>query len=149
MMYDNDELGMRVVDDAGTGRQVSPIFYNGKANQWWFLAVTGDRTGNVTYHVGAPNDALWVLTDFLSDLGDVNSLLPWNLGQDGTGNSATNFHGDLDDVAYWNRVLSLAEIQTLFNGGAGTELYYAIPEPATLSLLLVGFAAVALRRRRK
>ncbi|MHC4983673.1 MAG: LamG-like jellyroll fold domain-containing protein [Planctomycetota bacterium] len=147
MLYDVNRLGMRVVDGAGTGRKVWPIFYTGNANQWCFLAVTGDRSGNVTYHVGAPNGALWVLTDFLSDLGNIDSVLPWNLGQDGTGNSATNFHGDIDDVAIWNRLLSLNEIEALYNDGAGTELLVAIPEPATLLLLALGALAVARRKK--
>jgi len=146
MVYDSTRLGMRVVDDGGTGRKVWPIFYDTMIDQWWFFAVTGDRAGNVTYHVGEPDGTLWVLTDFLSDLGSINSLLPWNLGQDGTGNAAVNLDGDLDDVAVWARLLSLNEIQSMHNGGAGAELDVLIPEPATLSVLALGAFAMLKRR---
>jgi hypothetical protein len=61
-------------------------------------------------------------------------------------------NGRIDDVAIWNRALTDDEIATLWNGGAGTPVLET-PEPASLTLSLIGMTAVAgcgwLRRRRE
>ena len=53
---------------------------------------------------------------------------------------------DVDEVAVWNRALSTAEIQAVFDlGAAGT----ALPEPSSLLLLLVGTVALLSARHRR
>jgi len=56
------------------------------------------------------------------------------------------FNGNLDEIAIYGSVLSeqivASHYQVALNG-------FAIPEPATLSLLALGAAALAARRRRR
>jgi len=49
------------------------------------------------------------------------------------------FHGDIDDVRIYNRVLSASEAEQLFS---------AVPEPTTFALWLLGLAAIGIRHRR-
>jgi hypothetical protein len=53
-----------------------------------------------------------------------------------------NFDGQLDDIALWNEALAPEMIQALADGRA-TPL--SVPEPASITLALVGFLA-ALRQ---
>ncbi|MBN1553362.1 MAG: PEP-CTERM sorting domain-containing protein, partial [Phycisphaerae bacterium] len=54
--------------------------------------------------------------------------------------SGDYYDGDLDEVAIWNSVLSADEIAWLYDNSLNS-----IPEPATLSLLVLGGAGVILR----
>ncbi len=59
------------------------------------------------------------------------------------------WNGQIDDIGMWNRALSLAEVQEIYNAGlAGTSLG-AIPEPGTGALAAVAGLMLVLRRRRK
>ena len=55
------------------------------------------------------------------------------------------FDGQIDEVAIWARPLSDAEINSLYNGGAGRSM---IPEPSTGILLVLGCALIAAVHRR-
>jgi hypothetical protein len=55
-------------------------------------------------------------------VGNLDSGLPWNIGQDGTGSYAHNLEGVVDEVAIWSRALSHGEVQRLYSGGDGVEL---------------------------
>ena len=48
---------------------------------------------------------------------DLNSGLPLNLGQDGTGSYAHNLSGDIDDLAIWSRALTFDEIHAIYAAG--------------------------------
>ena len=50
------------------------------------------------------------------------AALPWNVGQDGTGQYGVEFTGAVDELAIWRRALSAAEAGQLWNGGAGINL---------------------------
>ena len=66
-------------------------------------------------------------------------------------NGGFNFNGLIDELAFWNRDLSGAEVATLYN--AGTDLATLItpaPEPSTVTLLSVcGLGLLARRRRQR
>ncbi|MHC4982495.1 MAG: alkaline phosphatase family protein [Planctomycetota bacterium] len=141
---DGDDFGLNVADSSGSKRRdVEPIDYT--LNEWWFLAGTFDRTGSVTLYAGSPDGTLWVLSDFLSDLGSIDSVLPWSIGQDGTGAYPHNLDADIDDLAIWQRTLSLNELKYLYNSGGGNP----VPEPATTILLIGGAVAILAKRKRR
>lgn len=62
--------------------------------------------------------------------------------------SQFQFHeGVIDEVAIYNRALSLAEINAHFEAGF-SENVIPVPEPATCTLLALGLLGVAMQRRR-
>ncbi len=112
-------------------------------NTWHQVAIT--RQGNLMH----------VYLDGLLELNDINMPLlagtKWSNGMWTFGNRIdmlTNnqrFNGNLDEIAIYGGVLSeqivASHYQVALDG-------FAIPEPATLSLLALGGAALAARRRR-
>jgi len=47
---------------------------------------------------------------------------PWNIGRRGFSGANAYLNGYVDEVAKWNRALSDAELNTLYNNGAGIDL---------------------------
>lgn len=64
---------------------------------------------------------------------------------DNAASSSRFFHGLIDELAIWDRVLTPSEIAFLYNNGMGNAI--AIPEP--MSLMLMGMSGVLLVRRRR
>ena len=56
------------------------------------------------------------MSDYADDLGDLDSPLPWNIGQDGTGAYPFNYDGDIDEMAIWRRPLTLDELRQVYAG---------------------------------
>ena len=99
-------------------------------DQWYARATDVDHTAaDVT---GSIYDSLDIKADQLFKVGL---------------NKSTNSDYMFDEVAIWNRALSDAEIETVFDmGKAGTPL---VPEPATMCLLAVGGLMTIVRRRKR
>ena len=58
-----------------------------------------------------------------------------------------DFDGQIDDVGYWNEVLTGQQIRNIYTGGlAGYTLQQSIPEPAGVSLLALAGLVTLLRR---
>ena len=57
------------------------------------------------------------------------------------GGTGTDWKGQIDDVGIWNEALTTTQIANIYANG--------IPEPATLSLLVLGGIGVVVRRRRR
>ena len=53
-----------------------------------------------------------------------------------------------DEVAFWDRALTNAEVMAQYNGGAG-RLISAVPEPSGLSMLSILALGAGFRRKRK
>ncbi|KZX02222.1 hypothetical protein JL49_01500 [Pseudoalteromonas luteoviolacea] len=86
------------------------------------MVATFDRNGSATLYAGSPTGELNIISGSIADVGDITSSLDWNIGQDGTGRYKYNLKADLDDFAVWGRALTLDEVRTLYNGGAGKEI---------------------------
>jgi hypothetical protein len=79
-----------------------------------------------------------------------SSSLPLLIGRRNSGDARDfSVDGRIDDVAIWNRPLSTAEITTLWNGGAGSSVLPAVPEPSTfvMSSMLFGMLCTGWFRK--
>jgi hypothetical protein len=91
---------------------------------WGHVLMTIDRDGPTRLYVNGVNTG----TINLSSQGSFNGSLPWNIGQDGTGNYGIEFNGAVDELAFWRRALTSAEASQLWNGGAGLNLGAQVPD---------------------
>lgn len=119
-----DDFGINIASYSGDRKDIDPIDYT--FNGWWMIMATFDRDGASILYAGSPDGRLYMISDDITDVGDINSALPWNIGQDGTGTYQYNLKADLDDTAIWRRALSIDEVKSLFNNGAGKELHSLI-----------------------
>lgn len=118
------ELGLRYPSPCTSGLDAS-VGANSDVDPT--LSAAGDKFGG---HVsitdaggGAANSSYLSLgTPAALDMGDLNSALPVNIGQDATGEYGSNLSADIDDLAIWKRALSHDEIVELYADGSGTEL---------------------------
>jgi hypothetical protein len=141
-------LGLNIGDSENRRANVTEIDLE-TPDQWWFLAATFELDGNVLLYAGKPDGTLFFISNTTTNLNDLTSNSPLNIGQDGTGLRA-NLRADVDDFAIWHRALSKHEVEQLFNRGVGQELQsLLVPEPLCRPVLAIGVAAVAGRLRRK
>ena len=115
-----DDVGINLASSSVDRKDIDPIDYS--FNGWWLLVATFDRDGAATLYAGNPQGQLNMIAGSIQNVGDLNSSLNWNIGQDGTGSYRYNLKADLDDFAVWRRALTLDEVRTIYNGGTGLEL---------------------------
>jgi len=118
-----NELGLNLADTGARRADAYRIDTKESTTQWWFLAISVDRSNGLsTLYAGSPDGKLHFIANEIHALQDLRSLLPLNIGQDGTGTYGYQLKADLDDLGIWRRALGKDEIRTLFNDGAGREL---------------------------
>jgi len=110
------DFGLNVADAAGR-KDIEAIDFG--LDSWWFVTASVDRDGDAVLFVGDPGGLLFIISDRADDLGDLDSPLPWNIGQDGTGSYPYNLGADLDELRIWRRAISLDEVRRLYQRGAG------------------------------
>lgn len=96
--------------------------------QWVFMAGTYDRDGNGFLYVGSEN-VLYKLAQPISNLGDINTALPWNIGQDGTHAYAQGLTAAIDELSIWRRELTHEEIRAQYDAGVNT-----VPPPPIIAV---------------
>ena len=121
------------------------------STDWLHLAFTYDGSANsngIILYVNGVAAATGTGLNQLTSSSDITTAAgtEFSIGArdaDGGGTVA----GLIDEVGLWNRVLTPAEVTTLYNGGSGMQI---IPEPATTAALLltVVFGLTVMRRRR-
>jgi hypothetical protein len=123
MWFNNRNIiGLNLANTDKHRVDVKQIFL--KANDWWFCAAAVDRKGNATLFAGSPDGRLFFVSESLINEnvgksfdrmdGSIDSPLPWNIGQDGTGKYSSQLNADIDEFRIWNRALNLNEIEFLF-----------------------------------
>ncbi|GAB3347425.1 alkaline phosphatase family protein [Lysobacter tyrosinilyticus] len=118
-----NELGFNLADTGARRADAYRIDTKDFTTQWWFLAITVDRSNGLsTLYAGSPDGKLYFIANEINSLQDLRSLLPLNIGQDGTGSYGYQLKADVDDLGVWRRALGKDEIRTLFNNGAGREV---------------------------
>lgn len=110
---------------------------------WRHLAVSFDRGGNALTYV---NGGLVDTRSLGNAPTTVDSGLPTNIGQDGTGTytdgGTVSGSGAIDDLGIWRRVLSAAEIGRIYEAGlGGTNLSEVADPPNTNCISHWVFAA--------
>lgn len=103
---------------------------------WRHVAVTFDRGGNALTYV---NGALVDVRSIGATPTTVDSGLPTNIGQDGTGTytdgGTMGGSGWIDDLGVWRRVLSSSEINRIYTAGLGGTNLSNVPDPVNTNLI--------------
>jgi outer membrane protein assembly factor BamB len=98
---------------------------------WHQIAVSCDREGIAVLF----QDGLSIGSLDISAIGDLNSLLPTIIAQDGSLAYPEFFPGVIDDVCIWRRCLTAGEIHDIFiTGMSGNEFTIAPSRKAALPL---------------
>jgi hypothetical protein len=105
---------------------------------WHHLVHTFDRTGNAlsyldsvlvdVHPIGHPNGP---------GIGDIDSSLPTNIGQDPTGEYSSVALIDLDDIGVWQRVLTPLEVSGMYVVGVSNHVSFGAV-PVRLSIQRTG-----------
>ncbi|MCB0792080.1 MAG: alkaline phosphatase family protein [Flavobacteriales bacterium] len=74
--------------------------------QWHHLAVTCDRDGKVRIF----QDGIYLRETNMAAIGNINTGLQLDIGQDGTGTYPTAFPGSIADVRIWNAALPIKTV---------------------------------------
>ncbi|MEM8947455.1 MAG: LamG domain-containing protein [Planctomycetota bacterium] len=91
---------------------------------WNLVVMSVDRDGPTELYINGVNTGTIPSTS----TGTFSSGLPWNIGQDGTGNYTVEFTGAVDELAVWHRALSSNDADLLWNGGAGIAIASQVVE---------------------
>ena len=87
-----------------------------RTDDWNFFAVTVNANGTLYFCNGAESGYFYHMAYDGSKV-DIASDLAFFIGQDGTGKHPISFSGEIDDVAFWNRGMSRADLQKIFEAG--------------------------------
>ncbi|MCE5279092.1 MAG: LamG-like jellyroll fold domain-containing protein [Planctomycetaceae bacterium] len=110
-------------------------------NTWMMLTLVVDRAAaTATFYKNATGPSTMNISAAGTDSFDSTRNMGAIIGQTG---------GGIDEWAFWDRALSSAEVSQLYNDGDGMSISLSIPEPASVSLLLLGGAWVIARVRRQ
>ena len=87
-----------------------------RTDGWNFYAVTINENGTMYFCNGAESGYFYHMA-YDGRKAVIDSKLPFFAGQDGTGKHPAAFSGEIDDVTFWNRGMSRAELQKIFEAG--------------------------------
>ncbi|MCB9771318.1 MAG: VCBS repeat-containing protein [Candidatus Omnitrophica bacterium] len=122
--YKNNQSATFAISGAGTPIACTTQTGSMPANTYSHLVISQDGTQYKIYINGVLQQNLtkW----FNSNLGAwfkflTGSITNSRLGSAVEGSNQAFFNGNVDDLRYYKKALTLTEIQTLYNNGAGTE----------------------------
>ncbi len=83
---------------------------------WTFYAATRGPDGVLSFYQGGVDGFLYRIVDDATQL-NIQTGLPFFIGQDGTGRYPKTLNGDIDDFALWTRGLSHEDIRKIYESG--------------------------------
>ncbi len=102
--------------NVGNGSARKDVYFTGEGSGvWTFYAMVGNNGSFTVYH-GKSDGTISSQTMSIANF-TMASTYPFYIGQDGTGNYDKKFVGKVDDFALWNRALSTADIQRIYEFG--------------------------------
>ena len=106
----------KVKCNVGNGSARNDVYFTGEGSSvWTFYAMVGNNGSFTVYH-GKSDGTISSQTMSIANF-TMASTYPFYIGQDGTGNYSSKFVGKVDDFALWNRALSTADIQRIYEFG--------------------------------
>lgn len=101
---------------------------------WHSLVHAVDRTGNAVTYLDGVN----VNETYAGSVGNLDTGLPTNLGQDGVGLYPEQGSADLDDVGMWRRALTAYEAQSIYSVAQNYGKSFDTYGPVSLTINKVG-----------
>jgi hypothetical protein len=101
---------------------------------WHSLVHTFARGGSINTYL----DGVLVDTRSMAGVGNFDSGLPFNIGQDPTGFYAEDAVGAIDDIGIWRRALNAAEAQSIYLVGQNYGRSFDTYGPVLLTLKKAG-----------
>jgi hypothetical protein len=143
----SDEYMFAVTTSAGSATLTGPSGA-GDLNRWVHVAAVYDGGSMILYRDGAEV----ARRAHSGTIADESSGVILGAGDNGTNGVGEYLNAVLDDARLYNRALSASEIQSLYNGGAGTSAVLGVmaesPGPASSSgggsCGLLGLEALAI-----
>ena len=86
-------------------------------NQWVMLAVSADSEGIVRFANGGADGRFYFMAEHSPDAKFSPGNVPLVLGQDGDFGMPYSMDGMIDDMAVWNRALSMDELRSIYESG--------------------------------
>ena len=138
----NLRLVVRENNSNQTDRQTTATYVDGN---WHHFAFTQDGTG-VTLYVDGSEVTSFGGTDLNSGawFNTITAPSTMSIGWETRQNGTFPFNGSIDDFGIFDHALSQQEVDNVIAFGADN---YAVPEPSTIMLLVIG-GLVSIRRRK-
>ncbi|WP_341215654.1 LamG domain-containing protein [uncultured Wocania sp.] len=106
--YAGGNIGLNTKGSASSTRSDIESTSAANDNEWHLVVVTLDRDGNANLYIdGKPEGSVSITT-----VDNLDSGMPWRIGNEGTG-SYTDWFGKIADVVIYDYVLSEADIERL------------------------------------
>lgn len=110
-------------------------------NEWHFIVATFDRDDKLTLYV----DSEFETSEDIDIVGNIDVASPLYIGQQD--NNDNRFIGQIDEIRFYNRVITIEEIDELFNNPAGlkkTLMFGKLVDSEDVGNLII-FNAVKIR----
>ena len=90
--------------------------YDVEFGKWTFYAVMRGSDGVIRLYQGASDGMLYCICEDTCDI-QLETGLPFFIGQDGTGRYGLTFKGRIDDFALWTRELPHCDVKRIYEAG--------------------------------